>query len=262
MAIALENRHAQAAAGAAVEVRNVSKSFVVNGGAVHALQAISLSVATGEFVSLVGPSGCGKSTLLRMLAGLDQPDEGELIEQGKRIEQPSLARGIVFQDHRLLPWLTVEQNILLSLRKQPHTPSAKAEIARKLIALVGLTGFEGAFPHQLSGGMSQRAAIARGLAPSPRLLLLDEPFGALDSLTRSHLQGELLRIWEYEKITMLMVTHDVEEAVFLSDRVVVMDPRPGRIRSIVEVPLPKPRRRTDPAFVGIKDSILGLLGIH
>jgi sulfonate transport system ATP-binding protein len=161
-----------------------------------------------------------------------------------------------------LPWLTVEQNIMLSMKKQPLAIEKKAAITQGLISLVGLAGFEKAHPHQLSGGMSQRAAIARGLAPNPRILLLDEPFGALDSLTRSHLQIELLRIWEHEKITMLMVTHDVEEAVYLSDRIVVMEPRPGRISRIVDVPLAKPRRRTDPAFVAIKDEILKLLGVH
>ena len=247
---------------AAVEIRAVSKSFLVDGNAIHALQSVSLSVADGEFVSLVGPSGCGKSTLLRLLAGLDAPDSGHLIEHGQPIDKPSLARGIVFQDHRLLPWLTVEQNIMLSMKKQPLAIAQKAEITQELISLVGLDGFEKAHPHQLSGGMSQRAAIARGLAPNPRVLLLDEPFGALDSLTRSHLQTELLRIWEHERITMLMVTHDVEEAVYLSDRIVVMEPRPGRISRIVDVPLAKPRRRTDPAFVAIKDEILELLGVH
>ncbi|NYE22726.1 ABC transporter ATP-binding protein [Pigmentiphaga litoralis] len=249
-------------AAQAVDVRGVSKSFHVDGQVVQALQSVSLSVAKGEFISLVGPSGCGKSTLLRLLAGLETADAGELIDHGEPITRPSLSRGIVFQDHRLLPWLTVEQNILLSMKTQARTPEAKAAVTRELIALVGLAGFEKAHPHQLSGGMSQRAAIARGLAPSPRILLLDEPFGALDSLTRSHLQTELLRIWEHERITMLMVTHDVEEAVYLSDRIVVMDPRPGRIRRVVDVPIAKPRRRTDPAVIGIKDEILGLLGVH
>jgi ABC-type nitrate/sulfonate/bicarbonate transport system ATPase subunit len=246
----------------AIEIRGVSKSFDSAQGTVQALAPLSLTVAPGEFVSLVGPSGCGKSTLLRLVAGLDSPDEGTLHENGLPIDKPSLARGMVFQDHRLLPWLSVERNILLALRKSAGTPAQKADTVQRLITLVGLAGFEQALPHQLSGGMSQRAAIARALAPQPRLLLLDEPFGALDSLTRGHLQAELLRIWEHERITMLMVTHDVEEAVYLSDRVAVMDPRPGRIRRIVDVPFAKPRRRADPAFVAVKEEILGLLGVH
>jgi sulfonate transport system ATP-binding protein len=267
MAIALEHETPQTHAGVAtpppaIEILGVSKSFAGAQGTVQALAPVSLTIAPGEFVSLVGPSGCGKSTLLRLIAGLEQPDEGMLREHGAPIGPPSLARGVVFQDHRLLPWLTVEQNILLALRKAAITPAQKAERVQGLITLVGLAGFEKAQPHQLSGGMSQRAAIARALAPRPRLLLLDEPFGALDSLTRGHLQAELLRIWEHERITMLMVTHDVEEAVYLSDRIAVMDPRPGRIRRIVDVPFAKPRRRADPPFVAVKDDILGLLGVH
>jgi ABC-type nitrate/sulfonate/bicarbonate transport system ATPase subunit len=244
----------------AIDIRGVSKGFAVDGRKVQALSGVSLSVAAGEFVSLIGPSGCGKSTLLRLLSGLDVADEGTLLEHGEPITGPSLARGIVFQDHRLLPWLSVEQNILLSLRKQNAGREAKAAAVRELIALVGLQGFEKAYPHQLSGGMSQRAAIARGLAPRPRILLLDEPFGALDSLTRRYMQGELLRVWEHQRITMLMVTHDVEEAVFLSERVVVLEARPGRIKRIVDIPLSKPRRSADPAFVALKEEVLGLLG--
>jgi ABC-type nitrate/sulfonate/bicarbonate transport system ATPase subunit len=262
MAGSIVNEVALERAPSAIEMRAVSKDYRVDGRTIHALRGISLSVAPGEFVSLIGPSGCGKSTLLRLLAGLESADGGILLENRTPICAPSLARGIVFQDHRLLPWLTVEQNIMLSLRKLRLDSALKARIVRDLIALVNLDGFEQAYPHQLSGGMSQRAAIARGLAPSPRLLLLDEPFGALDSLTRRYLQGELLRIWKHEKITMLMVTHDVEEAVFLSDRVVVLEPRPGRIRQIVDVRLPKPRDRADPAFVALKEAILRLVGVH
>jgi sulfonate transport system ATP-binding protein len=166
---------------------------------------------------------------------------------------------MVFQDHRLFPWLTVERNILLSLRNVPGSAARKREIVRDLIALVGLARFEHAQPHQLSGGMSQRAAIARALAPRPEILLLDEPFGALDSLTRTRLQTEFLRIWRHESITMLMVTHDVEEAVFLSDQIVVIDSRPGRVRQVLDVELEKPSRRSDPAFVALKERILGLL---
>jgi sulfonate transport system ATP-binding protein len=243
----------------AVDIARVSKSFVVNGARIEALRDISLSVEPGAFVSLVGPSGCGKSTLLRLIAGLETADGGGIRVGDRPVRGPGLDRGMVFQDHRLFPWLTVERNILLSLRRTGLPEQQKHKIVRDLIALVGLTGFEQAQPHQLSGGMSQRAAIARALAPHPEILLLDEPFGALDSLTRTHLQTEFLRIWKHEGITMLMVTHDVEEAVFLSDRVVVVEPRPGRIRRVLDISLEKPRRRSDPAFIALKEEILGEL---
>jgi sulfonate transport system ATP-binding protein len=242
-----------------IEIGRVSKSFALNATKVPALRDISLVVAPGAFVTLVGPSGCGKSTLLRLIAGLDTADGGTVRVGGKPVEGPGLDRGMVFQDHRLFPWLTVERNILLSLRKAPYPAPDKRRIVRELIELVGLQGFEQAQPHQLSGGMSQRAAIARALAPRPDVLLLDEPFGALDSLTRAQLQAEFLRIWRHESITMLMVTHDVEEAVFLSDRVIVLEPRPGRIKRAIDIPLDKPRRRSDPAFIALKEEILDLL---
>ena len=177
----------------AVALRSVDKSFTVGGSEVAALRDVSLDVAPGEFVSLVGPSGCGKSTLLRLVAGLERPDEGMVRVDDQPILAPSLSRGIVFQDHRLFPWMTVEANVLLALHRSGLAPDARRERARALIALVGLGGFEGAYPDQLSGGMAQRAAIARSLAPRPRVLLLDEPLGALDSLTRARLQGELLK---------------------------------------------------------------------
>jgi sulfonate transport system ATP-binding protein len=241
----------------AIEIVRASKSFVVDGTVIEALRDVSLRVEPGTFVSLVGPSGCGKSTLLRMIAGLEAADSGEIKVGGWPVRGPGLDRGMVFQDHRLFPWLTVERNILLSLRRTSYSHTQKLEIVRDLIALVGLTGFEQARPYQLSGGMSQRAAIARALAPRPDILLLDEPFGALDSLTRTHLQAEFQRIGDHEGITMLMVTHDVEEAVFLSDRVVVIEPRPGRIRRSRDIPIEKPRRRSDAAFIALKEEILG-----
>jgi sulfonate transport system ATP-binding protein len=209
----------------------------------------------------VGPSGCGKSTLLRLISGLDIADNGHIRVRGRPVSGPGLDRGMVFQDHRLFPWLTVERNILLSLRRTKYSEPHKRQIVCDLIGLVGLAGFAGAQPHQLSGGMAQRAAIARALAPRPDILLLDEPFGALDSLTRTRLQNEFLRIWEHEGITMLMVTHDVEEAVFLSDRVVVIEPRPGRIRRTIDIPLARPRRRADAAFVALKEKILDELNV-
>jgi ABC-type nitrate/sulfonate/bicarbonate transport system ATPase subunit len=242
-----------------IEISRVSKSFVLNGGRMEALRDVTLAVEPGAFVTLVGPSGCGKSTLLRLVAGLEIADAGNISVGNRPVRGPGLDRGMVFQDHRLFPWLTVERNILLSLRSTVHSQARKRAIARDLISLVGLSGFEHALPHQLSGGMSQRAAIARALAPRPKILLLDEPFGALDSLTRTHLQAEFLRIWRHERITMLMVTHDVEEAVFLSDRVIVIDARPGRIRRSIDIPFDQPRRRSDSAFVALKEEILGLL---
>lgn len=243
----------------AVTIQDVSKTFHVENRTVHALDDVSLAIASGEFISIVGPSGCGKSTLLRFLAGLDRPDGGRITVDGEVVDRPSLKRGIVFQDHRLLPWLNVEENVALSLRSVAGTPSVKKERVQSLIDLVGLTGFEKAFPHELSGGMSQRAAIARGLAPRPPLLLLDEPLGALDSLTRSYLQDELLAIREREKSTVVMVTHDVEEAIYLSDRVVVMEPRPGRIAAIFDIASRRPRHRDDPDFVATRREITDLL---
>jgi sulfonate transport system ATP-binding protein len=207
-------------------------------------------------VSVLGASGCGKSTLLRLIAGLDAGYSGAIMMRGERVGDTSLECGIVFQDHRLFPWLTAEQNILAALRNAPLSSREKREAVAEHIALVGLTGFERAYPHQLSGGMAQRVAIARGLVNRPRVLLLDEPFGALDALTRSRLQNELLRIWERERITMILVTHDVDEAIYLGDRVVTMAPRPGRIRRIVDVALSRPRERADPRFVRLREEIL------
>jgi ABC-type nitrate/sulfonate/bicarbonate transport system ATPase subunit len=244
------------AADAGVEIHQLSKWFAVDEHRIQALDRVSLTVKDGEFLTLLGPSGCGKSTLLRMLAGLDVPDEGDVAVYGVRVERPSLSRGIVFQDHRLLPWLTVRENIVLSLHKSGLSPQEQDARVSELIALVGLTGFDKAKPYQLSGGMSQRAAIARALAPRPRILLLDEPLGALDSLTRTRLQNELVRLWEAERITVVMVTHDVEEAVYLSSRVVVMEPRPGRIQSIIDIDLPRPRKRTDVRLVTLREQIL------
>jgi len=248
-----------AATQAAVEISRVAKAFVVDGRRLEALRDVTLTVEEDSFVSLVGPSGCGKSTLLRLVAGLDVADAGGIRVGGRPVAGPGLDRGMVFQDHRLFPWLTVERNIRLSLRRTSYTDRQKQKIVRDLIALVGLVGFEQALPHQLSGGMSQRAAIARALAPHPDILLLDEPFGALDQLTRARLQNEFLRIWEHEGITIVMVTHDVEEAVFLSDRVVVIEPRPGRIRRTLDIGLPRPRPRADPAFIAVKEEILAEL---
>lgn len=239
-----------------IDIQHVNKHFNVKGQPLKVLDNISLSIQPGEFISIVGSSGCGKSTLLRMLIGLEADYEGDILLDGQRIQGTSLNRGIVFQEHRLFPWLTVEQNVGLGLLNGPGTQAEKDKNVQAHIALVGLKGFEKAYPHQLSGGMSQRVAIARALVNRPEVLLLDEPFGALDALTRTRLQQELQRIWQAEGITAILVTHDVEEAVYLGDRVVIMQPRPGRIKRIVDVQLPRPRDRGTADFAAIKDDIL------
>ena len=246
---------------AALTIRDVSKSYVVDERPLSVLRNVALDVRPGEFVSIVGASGCGKSTLLRLVVGLDADYEGDILLNGRRIEGPGRERGIVFQEHRLFPWLTVEDNIALGLDGSDEPQHVQGERVRDNIALVGLAGFEKAYPHQLSGGMAQRAAIARSLVTQPAILLLDEPLGALDSITRAYLQKELLRIWQQERVTIIMVTHDVDEAIFLSDRVVVMEPRPGRIRSIVPAELDHPRQRASLEFVRLKEGIIrGLSG--
>ncbi|MDF3834590.1 ABC transporter ATP-binding protein, partial [Cupriavidus basilensis] len=239
-----------------LSIEHLRKQYEVKGQPLPVLEDITLSIAPGEFVSIVGASGCGKSTLLRLVVGLEEDYKGEILLDGQRVAGTSLDRGIVFQEHRLFPWLTVEQNIRMALLNADLAETEKRRTVREHIALVGLAGFETAFPHQLSGGMSQRVAIARALVTRPEILLLDEPFGALDALTRAYLQQELHRIWQAEGITMILVTHDVEEAIYLGDRVVVMEPRPGRIRRILPVPLAHPRDRAAPAFARVKDDVL------
>jgi sulfonate transport system ATP-binding protein len=224
-----------------LQVRNLRKRFRGEQGEVIALQDINLSIRVGEFVSIVGSSGCGKSTLLRIIAGLEREFEGDALLDREPISGPGPDRGVVFQEHRLFPWLSVRDNVAFGV-----APDSPAEIQRSVqehIALVGLAGFESAYPHQLSGGMAQRASIARALVNRPKVLLLDEPFGALDALTKIQMQQEILRIWEAEQTTMIMVTHDIDEAVFLGDRVVVMSNRPGTIKKIIPVDLPRPRDR-------------------
>jgi len=239
-----------------LDIKNLSKQYRVNDAALPVLDGISLSIRSGEFVSIVGTSGCGKSTLLRLLIGLEGDYKGEILLDGQHIVGTSLDRGIVFQEHRLFPWLNVEQNIAVGVLNAPGGDGTKKKAVQEHIALVGLKGFEAAYPHQLSGGMSQRVAIARALVNRPDVLLLDEPFGALDAMTRGHLQQELERIWRAEGTTAILVTHDVEEAVYLGDRVVVMQPLPGRIRRIVDVPLARPRDRSAAAFATIKDDVM------
>ncbi|MET0410778.1 MAG: ABC transporter ATP-binding protein [Polyangiaceae bacterium] len=233
------------AAPGVIEIVDVKKEYRVEEKVRPVLEGLSLTIQPGEFLSVVGVSGCGKSTLLRLLIGLDDEYEGEIKVGGTRVQGTSLDRGIVFQEHRLFPWLTVRENVGLALENSDWSEAEKKKTIQEHIELVGLAGYEGAYPNQLSGGMAQRAAIARGLVNRPGILLLDEPFGALDALTRTNLQDELQRIWQAEKITMILVTHDVEEAVLLGDRVVVLQARPGRIRRVVDVDVPHPRDRAD-----------------
>ena len=236
-----------------IRAAGVGKRFDANGTEVVALDRLDLDVRPGEFLSIIGGSGCGKSTFLRILAGLERNDAGTVTVDGRRVEGPSLERGIMFQDSRLLPWFTVERNVALALGRVPR-PEARARVA-EVLRRVGLAGFEKAYPHQLSGGMAQRAAIARVLVNRPRVLLLDEPFGALDALTKIQMQEELLRLWQVERPTVILVTHDIEEAVFLGDRVAIMSARPGTVRRFVDVDLPRPRDRSDAAFAAVRRRI-------
>lgn len=240
-------------------LEHISKRFASRPGSATHLQVLDnvhLDIAPGEFISIVGASGCGKSTLLRLILGLDEEYDGRILLDGKPIQGTGLERGIVFQDHRLFPWLNVEQNVAVGLKNSALSAAQKRETVREHIELVGLQDFIDAYPHQISGGMAQRVAIARGLVNRPRVLLLDEPLGALDALTRARLQGELQHIWAREKITMILVTHDVDEAVFLGDRVVVMQPNPGRIRRVLDIDLPRPRNRSDSHFIALRDDVL------
>jgi ABC-type nitrate/sulfonate/bicarbonate transport system ATPase subunit len=242
-----------------LEIRGLNRRFNVNGQPFTALSDIHLSIAPGEFVSIVGSSGCGKSTLLRAIVGLDTDYSGDIFSEGKRVREPSLDRAIVFQEHRLLPWLTARQNVELGLLKANLPKAEKNRLIDAHLNLVRLSDFAQAFPGQLSGGMSQRVAIARALVNNPGLLLLDEPLGALDALTRSHLQDELRRIVREEGVTAVLVTHDVEEAVYLGDRVVIMKPNPGHISEIVDIPLGANRNRQSAEFARSRDYVLDRL---
>jgi NitT/TauT family transport system ATP-binding protein len=224
-----------------IAVQELSRTFVTGATAVHALDRISFEIGTGEFVSIVGPSGCGKSTLLKIIAGLLGATSGNVSVNGKPVHDPLENVGMVFQSPILLKWRSVLGNILLPVEFARLDVASHIERARGLIKLVGLQGFEQMYPHQLSGGMQQRASLCRALVTDPQLLLMDEPFGALDAMTRDELDLELLRIWEEKKKTVLFVTHSIQEAVFLSDHVIVMSARPGRLLETLRVDLPRPR---------------------
>ena len=242
-----------------VQVRSLSKVFEGGGQEVVALSDVDLTVGDNEFVSLIGTSGCGKSTLLSIVAGLQEPSEGDVLLDGEEIVGPGRDRGLVFQGYTLFPWQTARGNVEFALRGEKLSKEQRTKVAREHLALVGLGDFEDSYPHQLSGGMKQRVAIARALSYRPQILLMDEPFGALDALTRQMMQELLTRIWEDHKITVLFVTHDVEEAVFVSDRVVVMTNRPGRIKEEIPVDLPRPRGAGDPAAASLVARITGRL---
>ncbi|KWV55251.1 hypothetical protein AS156_06090 [Bradyrhizobium macuxiense] len=246
-------------------VRGVSKHFENRDRKpFSALQEIDLDIQAGEFLSIIGPSGCGKTTLLNLVAGFIKPTTGVVLKEGVEISGPGPDRTMMFQDYALFPWLTVADNIAFGLGAQKLRRKERDARVNHFISLVGLDGFDKAYPAQLSGGMRQRVSIARALAPDPDVVLMDEPFAALDSLTRDRLQEELLAIWSRTRKTFLLITHNVEEAVFLSDRVIVMESRPGRIRSVIDVAIPRPRfpeiRVRDPLFLNLKHEVLDLLG--
>jgi NitT/TauT family transport system ATP-binding protein len=224
-----------------LEIENVSKEFRSRRSSVLAVDGMTLSLADNEFVSLVGTSGCGKSTLLSIVAGLQEASSGAVLVDGRPVTAPGRDRGVVFQTYTLFPWLTAQENVEFALKDEPMSRTERRDRALEQLRLVGLESFSNAHPNQLSGGMKQRVAIARALAYKPQILLMDEPFGALDALTRRLMQELLTRVWEQHRLTVLFVTHDVEEAVFVSDRVVVMTNRPGRIKTEIAVPLPRPR---------------------
>jgi len=240
-----------------LKIEGVSRTFAGVGGGepVKALLPTDLQVNANDFITILGPSGCGKSTLLRIVAGLDRPTTGQVLLDGRAVKRPGPDRGMVFQSYTLFPWLTVADNIAFGLREKRRPEKEIRETVAGFIDLVGLRGFENHWPKQLSGGMQQRTAIARALANDPEILLLDEPFGALDNQTRGLMQELLLGIWERSKKTVLFVTHDIEEAIFMASRVVVMTARPGRIKSDVAIDLPHPRHytlKTSPEFSALK----------
>jgi len=245
-----------------LEVKGLGKEFETPAGTVTALKDINFKTHKREFVCVIGPSGCGKSTLIRILAGLETPSSGEVLLDGKAVHGPGPDRGMVFQGYTLFPWLTVKKNVMFGLERASHSRDAAEEDARQWIDLVGLSKFAESYPHQLSGGMKQRVAIARALANQPRILLMDEPFGALDAQTRAKMQQYLMEIWQNIDITILFITHDLEEAIYLADRILVLKAHPGEVQELIEVPVPQPRsaeQLLSPEFLATKKRLEELI---
>lgn len=245
-----------------LEVQGLNKEFETAGGSVTALQDINFKTHKREFVCVIGPSGCGKSTLIRILAGLETPTSGKMLLDGKVVHGPGPDRGMVFQGYTLFPWLTVKKNVMFGLEQAGHSKQVAEEDARQWIDLVGLTSFVDSYPHQLSGGMKQRVAIARALANQPRILLMDEPFGALDAQTRAKMQSYLMDIWQNIDITILFITHDLDEAIYLADRILVLKAHPGEVQELIEVPVPQPRspdQLLSPEFLATKKRLEELI---
>ncbi|QSQ18202.1 ABC transporter ATP-binding protein [Myxococcus landrumensis] len=249
----------QAPRQVALSIHDVHVRFNTPSRELTVLEGVNLAVHEGEFVCLLGPSGCGKSTLLNVVGGFLKPTSGEVFFRGERVVGPDPRRIFVFQERGVFPWLTVEGNIAFGLFKLSE--AQRRERVAHYVKMVGLTGFEQAWPHELSGGMKQRVEVARALAANPEVLYLDEPFGALDSITRHSMRSELLRLWEAERKTVLFVTHDIEEALQLADRVVVMSAKPGKVRRIVEVDVPRPRDISSARYLELRDSLLGEIGL-
>jgi ABC-type nitrate/sulfonate/bicarbonate transport system ATPase subunit len=243
----------------AISIQHARKVFGENtDNEVVALEDLSLEIRQGEFISLIGSSGCGKSTLLRLIVGLDTPTSGDLYLDGEAITEPNHERGLVFQDPTLFPWLNVHGNVAAGLVAR-NVYKEKKKGVDEFIKLVGLSGFEKSYPHHLSGGMAQRVSLARALVNQPKVLLMDEPLGALDAFTRMQMQDEILRIWQERRTTVVLVTHDVDEAVYMSDRIVIMSARPGKIQEIINVPQTRPRARNNPDFLRLRTEILEIL---
>ncbi len=244
-----------------IEIKNAVKTFYQKGKEFTALDNVSLSIEKGEFICLLGPSGCGKSTLLNAIAGFDTVSNGSITIEGKEVKEPSRKNVTIFQNYGLFPWRTVEKNVELGLEAKKVPKNERKEIAKKYIEMVGLSKFAQAHPKQLSGGMQQRVAIARAFAVNPDIVFMDEPFGALDAITRMKLQDDVLKISKDENKTIIFVTHDIEEAVYLSDRIVVMTPNPGKIKKIIDVKLSRYRERTNSDFVAVCDKIFEILNM-
>ncbi len=245
-----------------LEAQGLGKAFDTPAGPVAALSGIDLAVHRRELMCVIGPSGCGKSTLIRLVAGLEEPTSGRILLDGREVHGPGPGRGMVFQSYTLFPWLTVQGNVMFGPVTAGRDALEAEEEAARWIDLVGLRRFADAYPYQLSGGMKQRVAIARALANRPRILLMDEPFGALDAQTRTQMQSHLLQIWQNVEVTILFITHDLDEAVYLADRIVVLDANPGRVREVIEVPLPRPRTKEqclDPYFLATRYRIEELI---